>query len=298
MEHRINSTLLRGRVRVHLVGVGGNGAQMAHCLARLDLALRALGHPAGLHLTAYDADRVSEANVGRQVYSPSDIGQHKAVLTIHRLNQFYGLDWEALPTRYAGPHAGHPAPDIVVSCVDSARSRRDVHQGLFGHWTGTRYWLDLGNTEATGQIVLGDEVAQRRAPAQATRTADGERGHGVPSWPPFVAAAGSVDTAAEGSRASSSARSASTLCVRAVWATVKPRRSASRVVPGPIEATRTPAGSAPTWRRSSRATLSEVSNTTSIVPACSCAATSSGRSTPRDLTCTCTRAVNGLRAPR
>ena len=43
MEHRINSTLLRGRVRVHLVGVGGNGAQMAHCLARLDLALRALG---------------------------------------------------------------------------------------------------------------------------------------------------------------------------------------------------------------------------------------------------------------
>ena len=151
MEHRINSTLLRGRVRVHLVGVGGNGAQMAHCLARLDLALRALGHPAGLHLTAYDADRVSEANVGRQVYSPSDIGQHKAVLTIHRLNQFYGLDWEALPTRYAGPRAGHPAPDIVVSCVDSARSRRDVHQGLFGHWTGTRYWLDLGNTEATGQ---------------------------------------------------------------------------------------------------------------------------------------------------
>ena len=156
MEHRINPTLLRGRVRVHLVGVGGNGAQMAHCLARLDLALRALGHPAGLHLTAYDADRVSEANVGRQVYSPSDIGQHKAVLTIHRLNQFYGLDWEALPTRYAVPRAGHPAPDIVVSCVDSARSRRDVHQGLFGHWTGTRYWLDLGNTEATGQIVLGE----------------------------------------------------------------------------------------------------------------------------------------------
>jgi hypothetical protein len=42
---------------------------------------------------------------------------------------------------------------------------------------------------AGGQIVLGDEVAQHRAPAQATRTADGERGHGVPSWPPFVAAA-------------------------------------------------------------------------------------------------------------
>ena len=91
MEHRINPSLLRGRVRIHLVGAGGNGAQMAHCLARLDIALRALGHPAGLHVTAYDADRVSEANVGRQVYSVSDIGQNKAVLTVHRLNQFYGL---------------------------------------------------------------------------------------------------------------------------------------------------------------------------------------------------------------
>lgn len=155
MEHRINPSLLRGRVRIHLVGAGGSGAQMAHCLARLDIALRALGHPAGLHVTAYDADRVSEANVGRQVYSVSDIGQNKAVLTVNRLNQFYGLDWDALPTRYMASRIGHPAPHIVVTCVDSAASRREVHKGLFGQGSGVHYWLDLGNTEATGQIVLG-----------------------------------------------------------------------------------------------------------------------------------------------
>ena len=48
MEHLIEPHLLNGRVKVHLVGAGGNGAQMAACLARLDVAMRALGHPHGL----------------------------------------------------------------------------------------------------------------------------------------------------------------------------------------------------------------------------------------------------------
>lgn len=171
MEHRINSTLLRGRVRVHLVGVGGNGAQMAHCLARLDLALRALGHPAGLHLTAYDADRVSEANVGRQVYSPSDIGQHKAVLTIHRLNQFYGLDWSAVPRRYEAAQEARPygrGADILISCVDSRAARRQLHRSAFDRFSGFRYWLDLGNTESTAQVVLG-QPANRHTSQGAQR---------------------------------------------------------------------------------------------------------------------------------
>ena len=52
VEHLIHPKLLERRVAVHLVGVGGNGAQMAACLARLDIAMRALGHPLGLHVKA------------------------------------------------------------------------------------------------------------------------------------------------------------------------------------------------------------------------------------------------------
>ena len=100
MDHLIEAELLNRRVQVHLVGVGGNGAQMAACLARLDIAMKALGHPGGLHVKAFDADRVSEANVGRQLYSRADVGRFKALVTIHRLNQFYGLDWDAYPYRY------------------------------------------------------------------------------------------------------------------------------------------------------------------------------------------------------
>ncbi len=159
MEHVIDSSLIDKRVQVHLIGVGGNGAQMAACLARLDIAIRALGHPHGLHVTAFDGDRVSEANVGRQVYSPADVGHFKSVLTIHRLNQFYGLDWIGQPCRYEDYRRQsmvRSGADLIVSCVDTRSARRQLHAMLFdesAHWC---YWLDLGNTEATAQIVLGE----------------------------------------------------------------------------------------------------------------------------------------------
>jgi len=157
VEHLIDPALLDRRVNIHLVGVGGNGAQMAACLARLDIAMKALGHPHGLHVTAFDADRVSEANVGRQLYSPADIGRHKAIVTIHRLNQFYGLDWVAHPLRYEAFETKRYSPlsaEILVSCVDSRAARQTLHEAVFegGRY---RYWLDLGNAEASAQVVLG-----------------------------------------------------------------------------------------------------------------------------------------------
>ena len=157
MEHRIDQNLLGRRVGVHLVGVGGNGAQMANCLARLDIAIRALGHPHGLHVTAFDGDTVSESNVGRQIYSPADVGLHKAVVTINRLNQYFGLDWDAVPSHYKpqpAPDYGN-APSIIISCVDAARARRELHSWFFSRGAHAAYWLDLGNTESSAQVVLG-----------------------------------------------------------------------------------------------------------------------------------------------
>ncbi|WP_406625403.1 PRTRC system ThiF family protein [Acidovorax sp. SDU_ACID1] len=171
MEHLIDPNLIDRRVTVHLVGVGGNGAQMAACLARLDIAMRALGHPHGLHVTAFDADRVSEANVGRQLYSAVDVGRHKAIVTIHRLNQFYGLDWQAQPLRYEAYQESRSlrqSCDLMISCVDSRAARRTLHELTFDAYAGCPYWLDLGNTEATAQVVLGQPLG-RRAERRAGR---------------------------------------------------------------------------------------------------------------------------------
>lgn len=157
--HHIDKHLLDKRVTIHLAGVGGNGGQMAACLARLDIAIKALGHPYGLHVRAFDPDSVSEANVGRQLFSPSDIGGNKAVITITRLNHFYGLDWDATARRieehwaHKDYHRTHDA-DILISCVDSRNARRRMHEYLFSG-DRYRYWLDLGNNEHDGQAVLG-----------------------------------------------------------------------------------------------------------------------------------------------
>ncbi|WP_395401043.1 PRTRC system ThiF family protein [Pseudoduganella sp. UC29_106] len=165
LEHRIDQHLLDHRVSVHLAGVGGNGAQMASCLARLDIAIRALGHPHGLFVQAFDPDVVSEANVGRQLFSPSDVGGSKTFITMTRLNHFYGLDWEAQATtieEYWNRRSlrwGRDG-DILISCVDSRAARRRIHEHLFSG-ERYRYWLDLGNTEHGGQAVLGTPQASR-----------------------------------------------------------------------------------------------------------------------------------------
>lgn len=172
MEHHIAADLLDKRVTIHLVGVGGNGAQMAACLARLDIAMRALGHPHGLHVSAFDADLVSEANVGRQLYSAADVGRHKAIVTIHRLNLFYGLDWAAVPRRYEDAqqaHLFHRGADILISCVDSRAARRQLHRFAFDAHAGYHYWLDLGNTEATAQVILGQPSGRRDSGTQPPR---------------------------------------------------------------------------------------------------------------------------------
>ena len=120
--------------------------------------MRALGYPHGLHVAAFDADRVSEANVGRQIYSAADIGQYKSIVSVHRLNLFYGLDWSAVPQRYEVAQEARPCgrgADILISCVDSRAARRQLHRIAFDRFSGFRYWLDLGNTESTAQVVLG-----------------------------------------------------------------------------------------------------------------------------------------------
>ena len=86
-------------VTVNLIGAGGTGSQVLTCLARLDVTLRALGHP-GLSVTLYDPDIVSGTNIGRQLFSDSDIGLNKAKCLITRVNNFFGNDWKAEPRPY------------------------------------------------------------------------------------------------------------------------------------------------------------------------------------------------------
>jgi PRTRC genetic system ThiF family protein len=51
------------------------------------------------------------------------------------------------------------APDILISCVDTAKARRELAAGFDKlRVTAPRYWLDLGNSQLDGQVVLGQPV--------------------------------------------------------------------------------------------------------------------------------------------
>jgi PRTRC genetic system ThiF family protein len=156
------------RVSVVLVGCGGTGSQMLTGLGRLNHALVELGHP-GLIVTAFDADTVSSANVGRQMFSPADVGQHKSIVLIHRLNTFFGLDWCGRPI-HAGPdELIRGAPDLVIMCVDSAAARAKLAPILKA---ANCYVMDLGNRASDGQVIFGASArtpGNRKPKAGSTR---------------------------------------------------------------------------------------------------------------------------------
>jgi len=145
------------QVTVAVVGCGGTGSQVLSCLARMNQGLMSLGHP-GLHIIAYDNDIVSRANIGRQLFSETEIGLNKAIALVTRINRFYGTAWDAIDKKYGNNHS-----NIVITCVDNVKSRLEISKYLTtlrqSHFYPPHikpyYWLDFGNTVNSGQVVLG-----------------------------------------------------------------------------------------------------------------------------------------------
>jgi PRTRC genetic system ThiF family protein len=145
---------LRKPVKICLIGVGGTGSEVLASLARIDYAIRELGHP-GLHVTAWDGDVVERPNIGRQAFYPADLGQNKATITIQRINYLYGRDWVAMPRMLdINEDCSGMNCDLLITCVDVAQFRADLakcQNNLYSRCL----WLDTGNGESTGQVILG-----------------------------------------------------------------------------------------------------------------------------------------------
>ena len=158
MIHSLPAELTGRHLKVAVAGCGGTGSQVLTGLARMHVSLLALGHP-GLSVCAFDPDTVTPANVGRQLFSPSDLGCNKAAVLINRLNCFFDLNWTASPSCYkAGQRFSDDRADFLIGCVDTAAARRDLAQTRF------RYWLDIGNTDKKGQVILGTRTRAKRIP--------------------------------------------------------------------------------------------------------------------------------------
>ena len=161
--HFSDSYLLDPRhpVTVNVIGAGGTGSQVVTSLARMDTALRKLGHP-GLFVRVYDPDTVGESNIGRQLFSEADLGLNKAQCLVTRINRFFGNDWAAVPERYREPEDNRFA-NLFITCTDSKSSRLQLSKLLEAHRPGNGYtdystplyWCDFGNAQKTGQVIMG-----------------------------------------------------------------------------------------------------------------------------------------------
>lgn len=140
---------------VAVIGCGGTGSQVLTSLGRMNYALQQLGHP-GLQVAAYDADIVTEANCGRQLFSEQEIGHNKAECLVTKLNMFFGTRWDCVQEMYNG---NSPTANIVISCVDTVKARKMIAQrlreGNLYSENRVYYWMDFGNTTNSGQVVLG-----------------------------------------------------------------------------------------------------------------------------------------------
>lgn len=52
--------------------------------------------------------------------------------------------------------------DIVIGAVDNRAARLGILRGLENTLSGTRYWLDTGNMQASGQAVLGEVTSRKK----------------------------------------------------------------------------------------------------------------------------------------
>ncbi|MGP1715742.1 MAG: PRTRC system ThiF family protein [Methylophilus sp.] len=173
MKFHTPNAWLKEPLKIHLVGAGGNGSHMLDGLVTLNFALKKLGH-AGLHVTVYDGDEVSEANIARSQFYSHDVGHNKAILLVNRINNFHNLDWDAVPTNFSHTTRFYlKNSNLVISCVDSVKSRREIHDVLaYLHRNGDKdnYWLDMGNAENYGQVIFGQfRPPKEREPSDSLR---------------------------------------------------------------------------------------------------------------------------------
>ncbi|MGH2666731.1 PRTRC system ThiF family protein [Flavobacterium sp.] len=149
-------------ITVNLIGAGGTGSKVLTALMEMNHSLIELGH-AGLSVRLWDDDVIMTANLGRQRFGQCEIGLPKSVALVNRANRFMGTNWKAETVKFEKDTLGRlpksAEATLYISCVDSVQSRFAIadilnqNNGRY-HRDTPKYWLDFGNSQYTGQVIL------------------------------------------------------------------------------------------------------------------------------------------------
>lgn len=150
-------------IEINLIGAGGTGSKVLTALMEMSHSLTELRH-AGLQVRLWDDDIITEANLGRQRFAPSETGLYKSVALINRVNRFMGTNWKAETQKFERNVLGglpkNAKATIYITCVDNVQARFDIAEMLKAmskrraNRDEPKYWLDFGNSQQTGQVIL------------------------------------------------------------------------------------------------------------------------------------------------
>jgi len=162
-----------------VVGCGGTGGHLIPNLARLihvlnrSVSRRNTWQEKKLFLA--DGDIVEEKNLVRQHFISADVGRNKAEVLGERYAAAFGLEIGVIPRylenledfSFLDQHkVNGDGADLVIGCVDNNASRKVLHEwflsSLNSYYTRTRFWIDSGNEEKSGQVVCGHRPGEYR----------------------------------------------------------------------------------------------------------------------------------------
>jgi PRTRC genetic system ThiF family protein len=154
------------KLGLYLIGCGGTGSWLAPAVARIARMASEKGQE--VRVTFIDPDTVEEKNCYRQNFSFVEIGRNKAETLAYRYGLAWGVDIRAIPTRFefskdANWGFQENNLNLLIGCVDRASGRRAIHRYIteYNGYTDKRWWLDCGNEQSTGQILLGNVSAPK-----------------------------------------------------------------------------------------------------------------------------------------
>ena len=150
-------------ITVNVIGAGGTGSKVLTALLEMNHSLIELGH-AGLSVRLWDNDIITSANLGRQRFFECETGLYKSVALINRVNRCTGTNWKAEAVKFQKDSMDrlpeNARASIYISCVDNVKARFEIAEILNevsnrrNYRDIPKYWLDFGNSQYTGQVLL------------------------------------------------------------------------------------------------------------------------------------------------
>lgn len=155
----VNFRLEDKKIHLVVIGLGGTGSHEADNILRIAKYLE-LQNKREFIITFVDGDSVEPKNIERQNFYQSDITKNKAEVQASRYGRLFGMSISIVKDFIEDVKMLKEITfvedyfPIIISCVDNHSTRKMIYE-MYKQMPDRFIWLDSGNSQFSGQIVMG-----------------------------------------------------------------------------------------------------------------------------------------------